>query len=257
MRYLSIAVVATVSAVAFTQNATAADMPVKAPVAPVPAPIYSWTGFYVGVHAGWGWSSSTVTVTPSPAFVSASGYETNLFDQNSDGFIGGGQIGYNWQFAPNWMVGIEGDFSGTGIRETTIAPITIGGVSLGGDYTHTTKRDITWLASVRGRLGYTADRWLIYVTGGGAWGRVEGTAGPNIPSILTPVTFSDTISGWVIGGGFEYAIANNWTARLEYLYYDLDDTSFTNAYAGNPTFFWTTTWDNRINVVRAAVNYKF
>jgi len=143
MRYLSIAVAATVSAIAFTQNATAADVPVKAPVAPVPAPIYSWTGFYVGVHAGWGWSSSTVTVTPSPAFVSASGYETHSFDQNSDGFIGGGQIGYNWQFAPNWMVGIEGDFSGTGIRETTIVPITIGGVPLGGDYTHTTKRDIT------------------------------------------------------------------------------------------------------------------
>ena len=193
MRYLSIAGAAAVSAVAFTQIAAAADMPVKAPVAPVPAPIYGWTGFYVGVHAGWGWSSSTVAVTPSPAFVSASGYETNSFDQNSDGFIGGGQIGYNWQFAPNWVIGIEGDISGTGIRETTIAPITIGGIPLGGDYTHTTKRDITWLASVRGRLGYTANRWLIYVTGGGAWGRVEGTAGPNIPSILAPVTFSDTV----------------------------------------------------------------
>jgi outer membrane immunogenic protein len=121
MRYLSIAGAAAVSAVAFTQIAAAADMPVKAPVAPVPAPIYSWTGFYVGVHAGWGWSSYTVAVTPSPAFVSASGYETNSFDQNSDGFIGGGQIGYNWQFAPNWVIGIEGDISGAGIRETTVA----------------------------------------------------------------------------------------------------------------------------------------
>ncbi len=257
MRYLSIAVAAAASAVSFTQIATAADMPVKAPVVPAPAPIYNWTGFYVGVHAGWGWSDPTVAVTPSPAFVSASGYETNSFDQNTNGFIGGGQIGYNFQFAPNWVIGIEGDISGTGIRETTVAPITIGGIPLGGNYTHTAKRDISWLASVRGRVGYAADRWLIYVTGGGAWGRVEGTAGPNIPSILSPVTFSDTISGWTVGGGFEYAFANNWTARLEYLFYDLDDTSFTNAYTSNPTFFWTTTWDNKINVVRAAVNYKF
>jgi len=255
MRHLSFAVAAAVSAIAFTQNATAADIPVKAPVAPVPAPIYSWTGFYVGVHAGWGWSSSTVTVTPSPAFVSASGYETHSFDQNSDGFIGGGQIGYNWQFAPNWMVGIEGDFSGTGIRETTIVPITIGGVPLGGDYTHTTKRDITWLASVRGRLGYTADRWLIYVTGGGAWGRVEGTAGPNIPSILTPVTFSDTISGWVIGGGFEYAIANNWTARLEYLYLDFGKLDNPWVLVVLPTINDSTRITT--SVVRGGINYRF
>jgi outer membrane immunogenic protein len=157
------------------------------------------------------------------------------------------------------VIGVEGDISGTGIRNTTITPITFGGVpGPGGGFNQMAERDIRWLATIRGRLGYAADRWLIYVTGGGAWGEVDYTAGPNIGAIYSPVMFSHTSSGWTVGGGFEYAFTNNWTARLEYLYYDLDGASVTNPVISCPALATTETWDrNKINVVRVGVNYKF
>ena len=176
-------------------------------------------------------------------------------DQNGNGVVGGGQIGYNWQFAPNWVLGIEGDISGTGIHSTTFAPLVAPGVGVVG--TNSAERDFKWLATVRGRLGYAADRWLFYVTGGGAWGEADYTAGVSVPGLFTPTTFSHTSSGWVAGGGVEYGFTNNWSARLEYLYYDLGGVTATNVSSG-ALFAGTQTWDrNQINVVRAGVNYKF
>ncbi len=246
---------ATAAVLAFAiSSATAADLApryTKAP--PIPAPVWSWTGFYVGGHVGGGWSDGSARTT----ITGIGGLDTAVLGQNGSGVVGGGQIGYNWQFAPNWVLGIEGDVSGTGIRKTTVAPITAGGIPIGIGFNQIAERDFTWLATVRGRFGYAADRWLIYATGGGAWGEANYTAGPTFPGAFNPATFSSTKSGWTAGGGVEYAVTNNWTVRAEYLYYDLSGTTFVNP-GPAPAISATTRWDHtRLNVVRAGVNYKF
>jgi outer membrane immunogenic protein len=236
-------------------SAVAADLPRKAPAyAPPPLPPpFSWTGFYGGIHAGWGFTSdSDATVTNNIAGV----FDTIALSQNSNGVVGGIQVGYNWQFAPNWVVGIEGDFSGTGIQDTTVAALTLGGALGPAGSTHLAERDVKWLASIRGRLGYAADRWLFYVTGGGAWAGTDFTVGPNLPGTFGLATGSDTISGWTAGGGVEYAFTNNWTGRVEYLFYDLGDTNIANVGLVAPNIA-TTTWENQFHVVRLGVNYKF
>jgi outer membrane immunogenic protein len=177
---------------------------------------------------------------------------------DSNGVVGGAQIGYNWQFAPNWVLGIEGDVSGTGIRDTVVGPgVIIGGIAAPG-FTHFAERDIKWLASIRGRLGWAADRWLLYVTGGGAWAGFDFTVGPDIGGFGL-LTGSKTRSGWTIGGGVEYAFTNNWTGRIEYLFYDLGDITNTRTFllGGVTPLTTTTTVDTQINVVRSGVNYKF
>jgi outer membrane immunogenic protein len=231
-------------------SAMAADLPVKAPVyrAPVVAP-FNWTGLYGGIHVGYGWSNSTAIEADYPPL-------SPPLDQNSSGVIGGGQIGYNWQIARNWVVGIEGDFSGTGIHKTTIEPWITNGVPV---FFLMAERNINWLATLRGRFGYAFDRWLIYATGGGAWGNVTYGAGPFItggPGAWLKVTSSNTSSGWTIGAGVEYGFTDNWTARLEYLYYNFGGASVTNVAPTVPTA--TQIWDrNKINVARLGVNYKF
>jgi outer membrane immunogenic protein len=241
----------------FTTSALAADLPRKAPAYVPPAPIpFTWTGFYLGLHAGWGFGNSDATVVPPIG-------SDELFDpasigNNANGFVGGLQVGYNWQFAPNWVIGIEGDVSGARIRDTSTAPVTLGGSPINTGIDHIFERDVRWLASIRGRLGYAADRWLLYVTGGGAWAGIDFTAGPAFPgATLAPITGNDTISGWTAGGGVEYAVTNNWTARIEYLFYDLDDLTIVNVSSFDPSVTATTMSKNQFHVVRLGVNYKF
>ena len=246
----------TSTSLAFTiSNASAADMAprYKAPP-PIIAPVWSWTGFYAGIHAGGGWSDSSITQRNDlfPGFDTAS-----FGNGNRAGVVGGGQIGYNWQFAPNWLLGIEGDFSGTGIRNNNTAPITVGGAPIGPfGFNHVADQNINWLASIRGRLGWVWDRWLIYGTGGGAWADVDYRTDYTGLGVNNPLTISRTLSGWVAGGGVEYAVANNWTVRAEYLYYDLGSETVLNPTVA-PGFNLVTTYDNKIHVVRGAVNYKF
>ena len=109
------------------------------------------------------------------------------------------------------------------------------------------ERDIRWLATLRGRLGYAADRWLFYVTGGGAWGETDYTAGPNFGGLWAPISFSHTSSGWTLGGGVEYGFTNNWTGRIEYLYYDLGGVTANNVAGLQP---FRRQMVNQINVVR-------
>src|SRR5262249_14738728 len=155
--------------VALTQMAAAADMPVKAPPAPVSIPVYSWTGFYVGGHIGGAWTGKDDSF--ANAFCGGTPViPINLpFDTGDSSVIGGGQIGYNWQFASNWLIGVEGDFSWTKVDgSTTYSPLPPGptGAFAVSPSVMTMSRDVKWLASVRGRLGYAWDRWLVYGTGG-------------------------------------------------------------------------------------------
>src|SRR4029077_6013051 len=181
-------------------------MVTKAPVAPPPLP-FSWTGFYVGGHAGYGWQQ--IITPPSPGQTSA--------PKPSGGFWGG-QIGGNYQFASNWLVGIEFDGSFARIENTVLQPDPLVPTTL---LAFTDK--VNSLMSLRARLGFVSDRNLFYVSGGPGWIRSQlnsENGGPtNIPPPPRFVTDYQTENGWTVGAGFERALWSNWTGRIEYQYF--------------------------------------
>ncbi|HMJ45430.1 MAG TPA: outer membrane protein [Pseudolabrys sp.] len=198
-------------------SASAADiqraMPAKAPV--YVAPIYNWTGFYVGINGGGGWGHSDF----SAPFTGSS---------NMSGGLVGGTFGYNWQMN-QVVLGLETDIDWSNIR---------GSSACGFGFSCETKN--TWLGTFRGRLGYAADRFMPYVTGGLAYGGVK-------TSVAGFGDSSTSKAGWTLGGGVEFAIAGPWTAKVEYLYVDLGRTS---SVLGSDASF-------RTNIVRAGLNYRF
>jgi outer membrane immunogenic protein len=186
---------ATVSslAVAIATQAGAADLPMKARApAMVDAP-WSWTGFYIGAHVGAGWGTKEWNdPTESSLFSDAQG--------TVNGVLGGVQAGFNYQFAPHWLVGIEGDFSGADVKGTYPCFVS------NGPDTCTSKS--TWFATLTGRVGATVDHALVYVKGGAAWTHDDYT-----DSFISDGTeiwrASHTRLGYVLGTGIEYAIDRN------------------------------------------------
>lgn len=226
MKKTSIALLAAASLLAITQVASAADMSRPVYKAPPPAaPVWSWTGFYIGAHLGGSWSDETVT---------AGGFGVGGLDPS--GFIGGGQIGYNWQFHPNWVVGIEGDISAT----NSDASRTVGALTASADH--------NWYATLAGRLGYTAGPWMIYGKGGGAWMDADYRA--TVGGATTSV--SDTRSGWMVGVGLEWMFTPNWTAKVEYNYLDFGSNTYTFAAPAVGAAI-----DSQVNLLKVGVNYKF
>jgi len=200
---------ATVAVLAAISTASAADLPVYTK-APPPAPLFSWTGFYVGLNVGGKWARTD-------GHVDADGIDTIGLDRTTDStVIGGGQIGYNWQ-APGspWVFGIEADADAQHWTTTR----TLGGATvffLPGD---TFTVESHWQASVRGRIGYAAwDRTLIYVTGGVAFTQMKvGTALVSSAGLLGGFAATDdtTVVGGTVGVGFEYAFTNNISLGIE------------------------------------------
>jgi outer membrane immunogenic protein len=199
-----------------------ARMPVKAPE--YMAPIYNWTGFYLGINGGGAWGNSR---WDAPAGT------TGDFDV-SGGLIGG-TIGYNMQVGQA-VWGIEGDLDWADINgSTNCAP----------GLTCETHND--WLGTVRGRLGYALNRVMPYVTGGLAVGNINThVAGSGLASTDT------TKAGWTVGAGLEFAVVGNLTAKAEYLYADLGSADCGSACAGAPV-----TAKFNTHIVRAGLNYRF
>jgi outer membrane immunogenic protein len=247
-------------------SAAAADlgMPVKAPP---PPPLWTWTGFYTGLNLGWGWNNGTNSAT----LLSPAGVVTGVATTGAhNGFVGGGQVGYNWQTGP-FVLGVEGDFDGSAIKSTDGIGC-FGAAVLGCSLNATTGP--SWIATARARVGYAFDRWLIYATGGGAWERVSG----NLTIIQPPggllgvvsTTFSNqtTRSGWVVGGGVETAFWDHFIFGLEYLYINTGTWTSTPVVVGAGSPFLTipgavvgssvvTSVNGNTNVVRARFSYKF
>jgi outer membrane immunogenic protein len=240
-------------------SAFAADLPVKAP--PMVAAVYSWTGFYVGVNGGYSWGRSNATVDPTVVFA------TNI-RHDVDGGLGGGQIGYNWQVNPKWLLGVEADIQGTGERGSsvdTLPSIRLPGIGITG--TATSNTSFPWFATFRGRVGWLPDpSLLLYATGGAAVGEVkfntqttltaqlfDGNTPRGAPILAVgPTVFdSNTRVGWTVGGGIEKKFDPHWSAKLEYLYIDL----------GSATYFGGTADETRVSfhdhVFRAGINYEF
>jgi len=239
----------------FVTSAIAADLPVKTP--PPPAPVFSWNGFYFGPHIGGGWANGDAQTvsSPSPGF-----FDPFRSDLKGTGVVAGVQVGFNWQLAPNWVLGWEGDISGTTIDETaTQNTATIQSIPLFPASSLTLTRNINWLGSLRGRIGVSWDRALLYFTGGVAWAGVTFQAAlmrPVLPNTFV-VSDGDTRTGWVIGGGLEYAFEDtNWTMRGEFLHYQFDgfrvDAPPFNGFTAQDTL-----GNFNVNVVRVGFNYKY
>ena len=193
--------------------ASAADlsrpMYTKAPPAPLPM-AYNWTGWYLGVNVGGSWGHQDTT------FNSAAGIITT--SNNVNGVIGGGQIGYNWQLGSPWVFGIEADIQGSGQKSSGALSLATGPVAL--NY----EDKLDWFGTVRGRLGYAiGDRgtWLPYITGGLAYGDSKISGSGAVAGTAVAFSNSDTRVGWTIGAGIEWAFADRWSAKLEYLHMDL------------------------------------
>ena len=203
----------------------AADIPrpvYKGGLAPVIA-YYNWTGFYVGINAGYGFGTSNWSLVPTAS-------------NKPTGFLAGGTLGYNYQVG-SIVYGLEGDFDWSDVK---------GSVACASRRHLRDQSD--WLATFRGRLGYAFDRWLPYVTGGGAYGNVKATVSAPIAGIIT--SSSSNQLGWTFGAGLEYAFLSNWSAKIEYLYVDLGSFDAGPAPLVNNVSF-------KENIVRAGLNYKF
>lgn len=251
-----------------TSAAMAADLPVKAPIsAPPPPPVsYNWTGFYVGGNIGYGWGDNSATLRPSPDAASQSywnpafnaGAAPSRFGFNRSGVIGGVQVGYNYQINA-WVLGVEADFQGANIDDTVNvstarAPFVPGNFS--------SSQDLRWLGTIRGRMGAASDHFLVYATGGFAYGSVNydlNFAFANSNDFHT-ISTTRTETGWTIGGGLEWAAWDRWSFKFEYLYVDLGNTSLVSTPGGRASNLATTLTEdfkNRYSIFRFGANYKF
>jgi len=253
---------------AVTEMAGAADLPfpTKAP----PAPLYDWTGFYVGGNVGYGWGHTDFSGSSSSVLLGVATPSTFAGSLNSGGILGGGQIGFNYQFTTHWVAGIEADIDGAGINgsantcSATAAGVVVGCESAG--------LKLTDFGTVRGRLGYAWNNMLLFGTGGFAWGQNSIThtgtcVGPGCPGVSLPFvsnspSTSTTFPGWAAGGGAEWAFIRNWTLRLEYLHLGFNGVTtnyvFSGTVIGLP--FTTTTHTSAtsgVDLVRLGVNYAF
>ena len=238
-------------------TASAADMPLKAPPPPL-APAWDWSGFYAGGNIGYGFARNPggfdnlePVFSPLP----------ERFNYAPAGAIGGGQVGFNWQATPSLVLGVEGDIQKSEQRDSftcILNCLTIPDVN-----GTRVEQKLEWFSTLRARAGWTNGPVLFYATGGLAVGRLQTdintTQGLGTP---TEFDFADTRTGWAAGGGFEYRLAGNWTAKAEYLYMDLGSVSHTFMYMPNPiTGLPPTTniYDSQIrdHIVRVGLNYKF
>ena len=183
---------------------------------------YNWTGFYAGLNAGYGtgrseWDIPAATISPK-------------------GMMYGVTLGYNWQ-AGSFVYGLEGDYNFSNVKGSV--------ADCGGVIGVTCETSNTWLATFRGRVGYAFDRFLPYVTAGGAYGNIKATLSP------AALTASESKFGYTFGAGLEYAFLGNWTTKIEYLYVNLGsfDTGFAAPVVSNVSF--------SESIIRVGLNYKF
>lgn len=284
MKKLAFAAVTTLIA----GSALAADLPSrKEPILPPPAPSPTWTGFYVGLNAGGGWSAGGQQYGMTLA-------RTNLLDaslvqtggpswgmpSSFAGVIGGGQVGYNYQLSPMFVVGVETDFQGSSMNGSRWAintypqypnPASPDGIWSPSTATANSATAIDWWGTARGRIGVmpfaSMPNLMVYGTGGFAYAGARATntmntvVEPALGAGFASYTHNSVRVGWTAGGGVEWMFTPNWSVKAEYLYTDLGSARgyaigrgvthavFVNGFSGSNAY--------RFNSVRAGVNYHF
>jgi outer membrane immunogenic protein len=255
-------------------SAFAADLParVAAPAPYIAAPMFTWTGFYVGLNAGAGFNNKN-TGYLSNGFGTTTVFTTTgggFGNGNDAGFTGGVQAGYNMQFG-SIVAGIEADINyldrgnrNGGVVTGVFTPVG-GGATTTTVYTFNRGSSNNWFGTARGRLGIAFDRFLPYITGGFAFGGKNGgmsgtyvaTGGAPGTGILVGSNNGGSSTGWTLGGGVEYAFSNNMSFKAEYLHVSLGNkTNTLYTAAGAPTSF-SFNDKNKFDVVRAGVNFRF
>jgi outer membrane immunogenic protein len=275
MRTLILKVIAGVAIAACSaiSAATAADLAPRYTKAPsLAAAVYSWTGFYVGANAGYSWGRSNTDASFYNANTNALvGTGSSAFDMN--GWVAGGQIGYNWQ-NQRWVWGFEGDIQATGQKGSTafLCPGAICSPAQTAVAVALSPVDVTlnqkleWFSTIRARGGYTFTPTVLgYVTGGLAIGEVNSdvvvtgrTGGVGAPFVSVLSTDRSTRIGWTVGAGMEASLGGNWTGKLEYLYLDLGREAYSAVNLANATPV-RVDLSSRVtdHILRAGVNYRF
>ena len=259
------------SIVALAVPAMAADLPVKAPPPMVaPAPVLFWTGFYLGLNGGYSFGESRRTVdfvTSSGAIITGGGSITGG-GQDLEGGLFGGQIGYNWQ-TDNWVFGIETDIQWANQRGSAVFNCPATCVTAPSGVVRTgavVDQNLEWFGTFRGRGGFLVGQSaLLYATGGLAYGSLETgitLAGftPGGVGITATRSGSNTRVGWTVGGGVEWKFSRNWSAKIEYLYMDIESTSntaFLTSPAGTGGIGVNVSSRVTDNIIRGGFNYQF
>lgn len=230
------AIAAAAAFMGLTQGALAADLysppPSRQPATVIETLPYSWTGFYIGGNLGGAWADTNLTEV-------ASGLK---WGGNQNQFTGGGQVGFNYQVS-NIVLGIEGGFNWAAIDANSAAFAIPAG-------TFQASVETDWIGTLAGRFGIAADNWLFYGKAGGAW--VQGTG--RVTNVVSGASTSstNTASGWLLGGGIEYAFNRNWSARVEYDYIALSDRTL-----HGPAGLTTVRVENDLQLLTVGINYKF
>jgi outer membrane immunogenic protein len=242
-------VVAFVGVTALSFAANAADLSIRRPFYKAPEPIvvaaYSWTGCYIGGHLGGGWQvtdwTNTVNSTAFGDLAPGQGYR-----QTDGAFIGGGQLGCNYQ-VDHWVFGVEGTFAGATIKDD------VNNTAFGiADDVFTTKIDS--LATATGRVGYAWDNWLVYAKGGYASGDVKFSVSDTIGAAVGAGSSSNWQNGWTVGGGVEYGVTPNWIVGVEYDHMDLLSKNYD---VGGGAGVYAFDVHPQIHQVVARLSYKF
>jgi opacity protein-like surface antigen len=249
------------------ETVRAADLDVfdvKARLASMTAPISSWRGFYVGVNAGGGFGTNRARETglPNTGALALLASRDFTLDHNASGFVAGGQVGYNMQFN-RWVVGIEADIDGANIGGSSqVTGVGVaqrnGGVAFPTNFVRASEK-VDYIGTVRGRIGgLVTDDLLVYATGGLAYGRVNHSGQYHY---ATPVDYlvndSSTQVGWTVGAGVEYMIAQQWSVKGEYLYYDLGNHTVLSNFAGGGNQFRSQfDYATHGSILRAGLNYN-
>ncbi len=277
--------IASVLVIGTVYSAYAADLAHKAPPPPPPPPPPpSWTGYYIGGNIGYAWGSDSKTST-GIATIGGAAIDPGTATLHPNGGFSGLQSGYNWQFAPTWLIGFENDFQYGRIKGSDNCLVHCGAQNSFPFITYqsfnVTDR-LNWFGTVRGRLGYVAGPTLLYVTGGLAYGQIEREANlagnnaiPGFGGFSGSYDNTTTKVGWTAGGGIEGKLATwlpawfgswtGWSAKAEYLYIDLGhvNDNVNETYASNSgigTFTGavrTVSGNMRENIFRVGLNYQF
>ena len=236
-----------VGVVAMATAATAADLPARMPAkAPAyVAQVYNWTGFYVGAHLGWARVDLSETVVAAPA-----GFGTGTISGRDDGFIYGGQVGFNYQIG-QFVLGIEGQLSGADIGSSGTTVAVVGPTT----FTVTGSSGIDWMATLAARFGVAFGNALLYGKAGFAWmdwsaSAIGTSTTAGVVTTVGTVTAGGTETGYMLGFGLEYGFTPNWSAKIEYNYLD-----FGNERRSGGGF--TVDSDLTTHLVKAGINYRF
>lgn len=256
-------------------GATAADLTIIEPAPIYVAPVYDWNGFYAGINGGYGGGVfehpfqlngpeldiEPALVEPGPGQIVLA---TGSADVTAGGFVGGIQAGYNWQFDENFLIGLEADIQGSSIDGRVSVEITdesgdLGGATIAADL----GTSLDWFATVRPRIGWVNDRFVVYATGGLAWGQTTSSISADLSGVmeegdLLDESITNDRFGWTVGAGIEYALTDNITFKTEYLYTDLGSEQILDVdFGGEVPYTFSADSTVAFHTVRAGLNFQF